>query len=158
FFSACFGSSFGFSATGLGGSGFFSTGFSTGCGGGSGEVEVTTSRLSILPMASSTGLASATFSTNGVFFSLSPFLMPAVILASWSDEMMSTGRDSGVTSSERALKEINPHPITRTWRTADATRVLSTFTEALSLIHFRHQSHAAKTGGRKPSHHLHHSP
>src|SRR6516165_1200788 len=73
--------------------------------------------------------------------------------------MMSIGIDSGgCASSERAENEISPHPITRTWSATDATSVLSTFTEGLSLIHFRHQRHAAKTGGRKPSHHLHHSP
>ena len=45
----------------------------------------------ILPTASSTGLASATFSTSGLGFSFLPVLMPAVTLASWSAEMMSTG-------------------------------------------------------------------
>src|SRR6516162_6750732 len=84
FFSTCFGSSFGFvSATGFGGSGFFSTGFSTGFGGGSGDVAVTISFLSvILPVLSSTGFASATFSTKGFGLFLSPVLMPAVILES----------------------------------------------------------------------------
>jgi hypothetical protein len=41
---------------------------------------------------------------------------------------MSMGNDSGGASKERAEKEINPHPITRTWSATDATRVLSTFT------------------------------
>src|SRR6266851_8267752 len=73
--------------------------------------------------------------------------------------MISTGIDSGGgASSERAENETSPHPITRTWSAADATRVLSTFTVSLSLIHFGHQRHAAKARGRKPSHHLHHSP
>ena len=85
FFSIGFGSSLGLlSATGFGGSGFFSTGFSTGFGCGGGEVSVTTGGFSvILPMAlSSTGLASATFSTSGFGFSFLPDFMPAVTLAS----------------------------------------------------------------------------
>ena len=84
FFSIGFGSSLGLvSATGFGGSGFFSTGFSTGFGGGSGADAVTISFFSvILPTASSTGLASATFSTIGFGLSFSPVLMPAVILES----------------------------------------------------------------------------
>src|SRR5271154_5199670 len=81
-FFSTFGSSLGlFSATGFGGSGFFSTGFSTGFGGGSGADAVTISFFSvILPMASSAGLSSATFSTIGFGLSFSPVLMPAVIL------------------------------------------------------------------------------
>src|ERR1700720_5064170 len=84
FFSIGFGSSLGlFSATGLGGSGFFSTGFSTGFGGGSGAVAVMISFFSVaLPMASSTRVCSATFSTIGFGLSFSPVLMPAVILDS----------------------------------------------------------------------------
>src|SRR6266849_6285019 len=71
--------------------------------------------------------------------------------------MISTGIDSGGgASSERAEKDISPHPITRTWSATDATRVLSTFTFRLSLIHFRHERHTPKAGLRKPSHHLHH--
>src|ERR1700676_5231379 len=71
--------------------------------------------------------------------------------------MISTGIDSGGgASSERAEKDISPHPITRTWSATDAMSVLSTFTLRLSLIHFRHQRHAPKAGGRQPSHHLHH--
>ena len=71
------------SATGFGGSGFFSTGFSTGFGGGSGAEAVTISFFSvILPMASSAGRWSATFSTIGFGLSFSPVLMPAVILES----------------------------------------------------------------------------
>src|SRR5277367_4789857 len=71
--------------------------------------------------------------------------------------MISTGIDSGGgASSERAEKEISPHPITRTWRAADATRVLSTFTLQLPLIYFGYQRHAPEAGLRKPSHHLHH--
>src|SRR5258707_8186230 len=71
--------------------------------------------------------------------------------------MMSTGIDSGGgASSDRAEKDISPHPITRTWSATDATSVLSTFTFRLSLIHFRHQRDAPKAGLRKPSHHLHH--
>src|SRR3984957_6265500 len=159
FFSIGFGSSLGlFSATGLGGSGFFSTGFSTGFGGGSGAVAVTISFFSvILPTLSSAGLASAIFSTSGLGLSFSPVLMPAVILESWSAEMISTGIDSGGgASSERAEKDTSPHPITRTWSATDAISVLSTFTFRLSLIHFRHQRHAPEAGGRQPSHHLHH--
>src|SRR5580704_11347750 len=83
FFSAGFASSFGLSsATGFGGSGFFSTGFSGGFGAGSGAASVTTVLSAILPTASSTGLASATFSTSGFGFALEPDLMPAVTLAS----------------------------------------------------------------------------
>src|SRR3982075_120682 len=84
FFSIGFGSSLGLlSATGFGGSGFFSTGFSTGFGGGSGAEAVTISFFSvILPTASSTGFASAIFSTSGFGLSFSPILMPAVILES----------------------------------------------------------------------------
>src|ERR1700760_2660278 len=71
--------------------------------------------------------------------------------------MMSIGIDSGGgASSERAENEIKPHPITRTWSATDATRVLSTFTLPLPLIHFRYQRHAPEAGLRKPSHHLHH--
>src|SRR5712664_1230165 len=70
--------------------------------------------------------------------------------------MISTGMDSGGgASSERAEKDISPHPITRTWSETDAMSVLSTFTFRLSLIHFRHQRHTPEAGGRKPSHHLH---
>src|SRR5215470_3334241 len=69
--------------------------------------------------------------------------------------MMSMGIASGGASSERAEKETSPHPITRTWSAADATMVLSTFTVSLSLLHFRHQRHAAETRGREPPHHLH---
>ena len=78
----CFGSSFGFSTT-FGGSGFFSTGFSSTFGCGGGAVSVTTGAFSvILPTASSTGLASATFSTSGFGFSFLPVFMPAMTLAS----------------------------------------------------------------------------
>src|SRR6266481_5615871 len=71
--------------------------------------------------------------------------------------MISTGIDSGGgASSERAEKEISPHPITRTWRATDAASVLSTFTVLLPLIHFRHQRHAPEAGLREPAHHLHH--
>src|ERR1700730_1101334 len=71
--------------------------------------------------------------------------------------MMSTGIDSGGgASSERAEKEISPHPITRTWSAADATMVLSTFTLPLPLIHFRYQRHAPEASLRKPAHHPHH--
>src|SRR5437879_673774 len=71
--------------------------------------------------------------------------------------MISTGIDSGGgASSERAEKDISPHPITRTWSETDAMSVLSTFTFRLSLIHFRHQRHPPEAGCRKPSHHLHH--
>src|SRR5262249_55464371 len=110
------------------GSGFLSTGFSTGfCSGA--LVEVTTSFFlsSILPMASSTGLASATFSTSGLGLSFSPFFMPAVIFLRSAVGMISTGSASGTTSSAREEKEINPHPITRMWSATDATIVLSTF-------------------------------
>ena len=105
----------------------------------------------ILPTASSAGLASATFSTSGFGLSFSPVLMPAVILESWSAEMMSTGIDSGGgASSDRAENDTSPHPITRTWRATDAISVLSTFTFGLSLLHFRHQRHAPEAGLRKP--------
>src|SRR5271169_2425812 len=71
--------------------------------------------------------------------------------------MMSTGIDSGGgASSERAEKEINPHPITRTWSATDATNVLSTFTVGLPLIHFRYQRHAPEASLRQPTHHPHH--
>src|SRR6266436_5258299 len=71
--------------------------------------------------------------------------------------MISIGIDSGGgASSERAEKEISPHPITRTWSATDAASVLSTFTLPLPLIHFRYQRHAPEAGLREPSHHLHH--
>src|SRR6202043_1914711 len=117
FFSIGFGSSLGlFSATGfggsgLGGSGFFSTGFSTGVGGGA--VSVTTGAFSvILPTVSSTGgLASATFSTSGLGFSFLPVFMPAMTLASWSEEMTSTATDSSGTISKALLEnDTSPHP------------------------------------------------
>ena len=84
FFSIGFGSSLGlFSATGFAGSGFFSAGFSKGFGWGGGAVSVTIAAFSvILPTASSTGLASATFSTSGFGFSFLPDFMPATTLAS----------------------------------------------------------------------------
>src|SRR5258708_11828449 len=102
FFSIGFGSSFGLlSATGFGGSGFFSTGFST--GGFGSAASVSTGGFSvILPTRSSTGFASATFSASGFGLSFSPVLLPAVILESWSAEMISTGIDSCGASNERA--------------------------------------------------------
>src|SRR6202034_235997 len=74
FFSIGFGSSFGLlSATRFGGSGFFSTRFFTGFGCGGGVVSVTTGGFSeSLPIASSTGLASAILSTSGLGFSFLP--------------------------------------------------------------------------------------
>src|SRR5258708_37021851 len=120
-----FGSSLGLSsATGFGGSGFFSTDFSTGFGGGSGAEAVTISFFSvILPMASSTGLASAIFSTSGFGLSFSPVLMPAGILEGWSAGVISTGIDSGGdASSGRAQKDISPPPIPRTWTTTHGKR------------------------------------
>src|SRR6185437_8763187 len=110
-----FGSSFGLaSATGLGGSGFFSTGLSSTFGTGGGEVSVTTGGFSlILPTASSAGFASATFSTSGLGFSFLPVFMPAVTLASWSEELMSTGRvSSGMDAKALVEKDTSPHPIT----------------------------------------------
>ncbi len=85
FFSIGFGSSFlgsGLASATLGGSGFFSTGFSSTFGTGGGALSVTTGGFSvILPTASSTGLASATFSTSGVG-AFWPVFMPAMTLAS----------------------------------------------------------------------------
>ena len=64
----------------------------------------------ILPTASSTGLASATFSTSGFGLSFSPVLMPAVILASWSAEMMSTGSDSSGGASNELRRKRHQSP------------------------------------------------
>src|ERR1700733_10357489 len=83
FFSTGFGSSFGFLlATGFGVSGFFSTGFSTGGVGSGAALVLMASFLVVLPTLSSTGVASATFSTSGFGLSFSPVLMPAVIFES----------------------------------------------------------------------------
>ena len=162
FFSTGFGSGFGLvSATGFGGSGFFSTGFSSGLGIGGGEVSVTTGGFSlILPTASSsTGFASATFSTSGFGFSFLPVFIPAVTLASWSAEITSTGKDSsGIDSNALLENDTKPHPITSTCRATDATRVLSTFTFTASgsLLHFGDQREPLEASARQQSHHLGH--
>jgi hypothetical protein len=114
-------------STAFGGSGFFSTGFSSTLGCGGGAVSVTTGAFSVtLPTASSTGLASATFSASGFGFSFLPVFMPAMTLASWSDEMTSTATDSsGGISSALVETDTIAYPSTRTCRATDATSVLS---------------------------------
>src|SRR5204862_7054589 len=147
---------------GFGGSGFFAAGFSScfGCGGG--EVSVTTGAFSvILPTASSTGFASATFSTSGFGFSFLPVFMPAVTLASWSAEMISTGKDSsGIDSNALVENDTSPHPITRTCRAIDAASVLSTlsFTRLGSLLHFGYQRQPLEAGAGQLPHHFRHGP
>src|SRR5579872_617301 len=119
-------SSFLVSVTCFGGSGFFSTGFSTCLGCGGGAVSVTTGAFSlILPTASSTGLASATFSASCLGFSFLPVFMPAATCENWSAEITSTGTESS-SGVGRALvgNETMTHPNTRRCRTIEATSVL----------------------------------
>ena len=131
-----FGSSF--FGSGLG-SGFFSTGFSTGFGASGAVVEVTTSFLSILPTASSTGLASATLSTSGFLFSFLPLLMPAVIFEVSSIEMSTGMMSSGVgASSERVEKENRAHPSTSTCKANGHCRPLA-LAQSLDEILRRHE-------------------
>ena len=111
---------------------------------------------SILPTASSTGFASATLSTSGFGFSFLPDFMPAVTLASWSAEMMSTGSDScGINSNALVENDTRPHPITRTCRATEATSVLSTFTFTRSgpLLHLGDQRQALEAGAGQLPHH-----
>src|SRR6202022_4147914 len=119
-----------------------------------GAVSVTTGAFSvILPTASSTGLASATFSASGFGFSFLPDFMPAVTLASSSEEMISTGKDSsGIDSNALDENDTSPHPITRTCRATDATNVLSTFTLLGPLLHFGDQCQPLEPGARQLPH------
>ena len=61
-----------------------------------------------LPTASSTGLASATFSTLGAASLFLAVLRPAVIFDNWSAETISTGSDSSTCSSARDEKDTRP--------------------------------------------------
>src|SRR5205085_7021456 len=109
-----------------------------------------------LAVCSSTGLASATFSTSG--FGASAFgavRMPCVICEKSASEMMSVVMNSGgVALSGLVANVTRPHASTAPCKAADM--VHPAFMRSGALLDLRHQRDAAESGRREPSHHAHH--
>src|SRR3954470_22470452 len=153
---ACFGSDFCAGVGGLGGSGFFCPTCGFGCSTLSDVAAISCFLLTTLAFASSTGFASAIFSTSG--FGASAFgavLMPLVICEKSVAEMMSTGSDSGgVALSGLAAIEISPHARSAACPTADM--VHPAFIRSGALLILLHQRDEGVSRRREPSHHAHH--
>src|SRR5947209_16266027 len=109
-----------------------------------------------LAVCSSTGFASATFSTSGFGASVFGALrMPWVICEKSASEMMSVEMNSGgVAFSGLVANVTRPHASTAPCKTADM--VHPAFMRSRALLDLRHQCDAAVPGGREPSHHAHH--
>src|SRR5215467_1953293 len=142
-------------------SGSDSAGFASGAGGGS-RAALTSFFSTTFAVGSSTGFASATFSTSG--FGVSAFgasLLPAVILEKSDAVTRSTGRPSvDDTGSDVAESDHTLHSNTAACPTADMVYavLIALITRSARrglLLALCDQRHAAEAGGRYLPHHLH---
>src|SRR5215470_6931163 len=142
-------------------SGSDSAGFASGAGGGS-RAALTSFFSTTFAVGSSTGFASATFSTSG--FGVSAFgasLLPAVILEKSDAVTRSTGRPSvDDTGSDVAESDHTLHSNTAACPTADMVYavLIALITRSACrglLLAVCYQRHAAEAGGRYLPHHLH---
>src|SRR5947209_12843115 len=109
-----------------------------------------------LAVCSSTGFASATFSTSGFGASVFGALrMPWVICEKSASEMMSVEMNSGGGALKGLVANATrPHASTAPCKPADM--VHPAFMRSGALLDLRHQCDAAVPGGREPPHHAHH--
>ena len=105
-----------------------------------------------------TGLSSSILSTNGFGVSaLGAVLLPAMISENCLSETISIGNESGAAAISGATENESAHQIrSAACSVADMTMSDRIYKRALrALFDFRHQSDAAETGRRQPSHHTH---